>query len=478
MSTLDAIIIGSGFGGSFCAEHLVATGLRVAMVERGPWRDTLPVRSAGVAERSPLPHGRHMLSHFVNRLSSPQLRSAGWVFNASGLYDVHLQRDINVICTNSVGGGSHVYTAMNTPPAVKAFWDNRADGLNDQSMSTITAECIKRMGSRPPQAEDHIPNFIGTRFDARSPFAAHPEQPAMGYNLEHGPFQSNSFFGCETGGKVTLDTHLIVPLIQKGLAFYDLHEAVDITRTKHNHWRVTMLDRRTDGYRQLEAPRLILAAGTLNTLRLLFAARERRNVGALPALGLNFGGNGDSLSYWALQELGTDYSMGTPCHGRFVIRGKDDCPNLTSYGISGVDHLLLPENAREWLKHGVLLVGMGADEANGQVTWRKGRLRITYSAQANPVLSSMQHVFDEITALSGKKVYYLPRLTLTVHPLGGARVDDDQRRGIVNGHGEVHHHPGLYVADASAFPAAPGSPPSMSIATWARHVANGIARQG
>ena len=58
---LDALIIGSGFGGAFAADALVSAGLRVAMVERGPWRDTDPVRAAGIAERSPLPHGRHCL---------------------------------------------------------------------------------------------------------------------------------------------------------------------------------------------------------------------------------------------------------------------------------------------------------------------------------------------------------------------------------------------------------------------------------
>lgn len=326
-------------------------------------------------------------------------------------------------------------------------------------MGGITQACIKRMGSRPPAAEDNIPNFIGGRFDENAPFAAYPEQPAMAYDFGKGAYESNSFFGCENGAKPSLDTLLVTPLIEKGLRLHDLHEAVDFGKTRDGHWRVTLLDHRNDSYRQLVAPRLVVAAGTLNTLRLLFAVRERGNIGPLTALGLNFGGNGDSLSYWALKELETDYSLGTPCHGRFVIRGKKDCPNLTSYGISGIDHLLLPKRARTWLKHGVLLVGMGADEANGQANWRRGRLHLTYNAQANPILAELQATFDEVTELSGKKVYYLPRFTMTVHPLGGARVDDDSRRGVVNGHGEVHDAPGLYVADAAAFPAAPGAPP-------------------
>lgn len=478
MSQLDAIIIGSGFGGSFTADHLVEAGLRVAVVERGPWRDTQPVRAAGIQDRTPLPHKRHMLSKFVNRVSSPHLRSTGIVASDRGLYDVHLQRDMTTVCTSSVGGGSHVYTAMNVKPAVRDYWDNRAEGLDHASMDAIADRCIARMGARVPSAQDNIPNFIGNRFGEDSPFEAHPEQPAMAYNLDTGPFENGSFFGCENGAKVTLDTLLLAPAMRRGMRLYDLHEVVDFHRDGTGHWTVTLLDRRDYSYRQLSAPKLILAAGTVNTLRLLFSVRDRGALGGMPALGLGFGGNGDTLAYWLLNDRRTDYSTGSPCHGRFNVRGKQDGPNLTSYGISGVDQLLLPRDLREWLKHGVLVVGMGADEANGQVTWRKGRMRFTYSAAANPTLAATHNALDEVTEASGKRVFYFSQLTLTVHPLGGARVHGDRRRGVVNGYGEVHDMPGLYVADAAAFPAAPGAPPSMSIATWATHVAQGIVGHG
>lgn len=478
MSHLDAIIVGSGFAGSFAADQLVDAGLRVAMVERGPWRDTQPVRAVGIQDRTPLPHKRHMLSKFVNRVASPQLRGGGVVASDRGLYDLHLQRDITTVCTSSVGGGSHVYTAMNTKPAVPDYWDNRAEGLDHASMDTITDHCIARMGARAPTAQDNIPNFIGNRFGEDSPFQAYPEQPAMAYNLDTGPFENGSFFGCENGAKVTLDTLLLAPAMRRGMKLYDLHEVVDFHHDGASRWTVTLLDRRDYSYRQLSAPKLILAAGTVNTLRLLFAVRARGVLGDMPALGLGFGGNGDTLAYWLLDDKSTDYSTGSPCHGRFSVRGKQDGPNLTSYGMNGVDQLLLPRDLRDWLKHGVLVVGMGADEANGQVTWRKGRMRFTYSAAANPILATVHRALDEVAEVSGKRVFYFPRLTLTVHPLGGARVHDDRRRGVVNGHGQVHDMPGLYVADAAALAAAPGSPPSMSIATWATHVAQSIAAGG
>jgi cholesterol oxidase len=44
--------------------------------------------------------------------------------------------------------------------------------------------------------------------------------------------------------------------------------------------------------------------------------------------------------------------------------------------------------------------------------------------------------------------------------------------------GEVYGNPGLFIADASALPAAAGTPPSLTIAAWAHHVADGLAQRG
>ena len=61
--------------------------------------------------------------------------------------------------------------------------------------------------------------------------------------------------------------------------------------------------------------------------------------------------------------------------------------------------------------------------------------------------------------------------------MGGCRIADEASRGVVDGSGEVHGHTGLYVADASVFPQPVGVPPSMSIAAWASHVGDIVARR-
>jgi len=474
----DAIVIGSGFGGAFAADTLVDAGLRVLLVERGPWRDTAPVRAAGIAQRSPLPRGRHAVTHLLRRLDAPLLPGGALALHAHGLFDIHLARDLSVVCSSGVGGGSHVYSAMNARPAVARFWHNRADGIEDARMQAHYDAVIARMGARAPRAGDDIPNFTGTRFRNDAGFTGDIEQPAMGFDFASRQFSANSYFGSADGSKVTLDALLLAPAMQRGLTVLDLHEALSIRRDAGNGWIVSLRNHRDGRYTHLRAPRVLLAAGTLNTLRLLFASRAQGALGEMPALGLGIGGNGDSIGWWARNDAGADYSRGTPCHGRFALRGEEDGPCITSFGVNGIDDLPLPRALRDRLRRDLILVGMGADEANGFARWRHGRLQLHYSREANPVLAQLQASFARIAQRSGKRVLSLPHCPVTVHPLGGARVDDNPRRGVVNGRGEVHGLPGLFIADGAALPAAPGSPPSMSIAAWARHVATGIARHG
>jgi len=61
------------------------------------------------------------------------------------------------------------------------------------------------------------------------------------------------------------------------------------------------------------------------------------------------------------------------------------------------------------------------------------------------------------------------------HPMGTARIAADPRRGVCAADGSVNGAPGLYVADASLFPTAPGVNPMMTIIAFAKQVARGIA---
>ena len=62
------------------------------------------------------------------------------------------------------------------------------------------------------------------------------------------------------------------------------------------------------------------------------------------------------------------------------------------------------------------------------------------------------------------------------HPAGTCRMGADPRTSVCDENGEVHGTRGLFVADASAFPAASGVNPMVTVMALAHHVATRLAR--
>jgi choline dehydrogenase-like flavoprotein len=71
--------------------------------------------------------------------------------------------------------------------------------------------------------------------------------------------------------------------------------------------------------------------------------------------------------------------------------------------------------------------------------------------------------------LSGLRPHALP--LSAVHPMGTMRLGDDPRTSVVASTGEHHQLRGLFVADGSLFPTSIGGPPQISIYTFALHLA-------
>ena len=197
----------------------------------------------------------------------------------------------------------------------------------------------------------------------------------------------------------------------------------------------------------------------------------------MPNLGGRFGGNGDMRGFWDLNEAGTDFSIGLPSKGGFMLRnaaeprsliGRNSLPSINSYP--------LPKAWRERLKRGHLVSGMGIDAMDGVISLQNGRLDIGFAPENSPIYRRIYDTMMEMARLSGRKVY-VSRRPSTVHPTGGACVGALETGGVVSAGGEVHDNPGLFVADAAALPAPTGTPPTMTIASWAENVAKRFARK-
>ena len=453
----DVIVVGSGFGGAVLASRLVDAGMAVVLLERGPWRDTVAVRAAGIEERKPLPRTGGMLS-VLRSLRPPKGPRKGIRLNKYGYLEMWIGDGIKVPCTSNVGGGSHIWAAL-LERAPQGFWDDRAAGLSDETLAPHYERVARELkGVEPPDASA-MPNHADEAWSNEGCFAPleDGEQPLLGILFpgpdgdlsavtdENGIVREpldvngdNGMFGSPGASKSTVDALFLLPALKNGLTVRDMHEVHRISADQADGWTVEARDLRGGRNVTLAAPKLAVCAGTMNTNALLLSSRYTGGLTGLAALGKGLGANGDLIGKWPVEER--DTTIGPPSFGRVKIRGHEDSGYVI---LAGGEPPPVPRflynGARRKAGRFVDLVAMSQDAADGRVWCDNGRIRFAF-------------------------------------PAGGCRIADDPNEGVVDGGGQVHEHPGLHIADASVFPQPVGVPPSLSIAAWASHVADRIVR--
>ena len=488
----DVIVIGSGFGGSVAASRLVEAGKSVLLLERGPWRDTVPVREAGVANRKPLPRDGGMLG-VLRSIHPPVGPKRGLRLNKSGYLDLWVGQGVKAVCTSGVGGGSHIWAAMLERPA-EGFWNGRAEGLDDAVLASHYDRVGQELqGVQPPDAK-RVPNHTDHAWAGEDYFTplGPGEQPPMAvlypdkegsrapHTDEHGVVRmpmdfdkEHGMFGSPDGSKSTVDALYLLPAMRKGLVIKPMCEVREIVRQGNGGYRLVARDLDNGQDLELGAPKVVLAAGTMNTSYLLLHSRQAGGLGELPGLGKGFGVNGDLIGSWPVPEDGSRDSVpGPPVHGRVKIKGHEDSGYVI---LAGGDTPPVPgflyAKARAKAGRAFDVVAMSQDAADGVIRMDKGRMNFSFSMSGSPGYAATIRAFESLGSLSGRPLKFDGRNVFTAHPLGGCRISDDVATGVVDGAGRVHGCPGLYIADASVFPQPVGVPPSLSIAAWASHVA-------
>jgi cholesterol oxidase len=475
----DFLIIGSGFGGAIPAYELSRAGHKVCVLERGPWREPSGVSNTEATPVAPLPEGFTFLRDAVLRIHHRLLGRHSLCLNRKGLFEIFLHRDMNVICSSSVGGGSHVYSGLHGMPLQNDYWDNITPGLSASTMLPHYEKMIALLGAhRAPF------NKAGKSYNTEAEFHDLPceQQPLWAYGRNDGEqwyrkvdFSKEGMFGSPQGQKTTLDRLLLLPAVKEHrLEIRACHEALSIHQ-QEQMFVVNVFDHNRKTSDLIFARKVIVAAGCINTVKLLHNSIARQGLPAMPALGKGFSGNADMFALWKV----SDDSVYHPAYGpyqRIFAPGKNrEAVQILQAGITGLPLMPLPAFVKKWLQKQLFVVAMGIDNANGEIRFSRGKLTIHYDESANPLIGAIRDHFKSITRLSKKQVLLSKKLS-TVHPLGGAVISADIKDGVVNARGEVHNVCGLYITDAAALPKALGAPPSLNIAAWASQVADGIMR--
>jgi len=490
----ETVVIGSGFGGAIAAKRLADAGREVLMLERGPWRDTVPNRSAGIDKLVSLPQGKKVLTLGLRSFGSHRLKKFVQL-NKKGFIEAFHGEGINIICSSSVGGGSHAYAAMLAKPSDPDYWANRHPLLSKTAMDGYYAEILSLLKARPVNDDDRVPNNISQTGYEGTLSTQGLANPSIGILLPANPgtaakvvdsngverweceYRNNSILGSPTGAKTTLDFSVVWPAIRSGLVVRDMCEVTAIHRLQTSdadgmRYEIHYRDHHKNRNERVRARHVILAAGCLNTIRLLMHSRNASaGLQGMPRLGKGFGTNGGYFGFWK-ENSTRDLSAGLPLCGPFrVANSTSKSVQVLRAAIQGLDDIPWPTFIKRWFRRNAFIVALGKDNNNGVMTLKRGKFNVVYNKADSQVYQEIDHEVKAIKTSTGTKIYS-PSAPITVQPLGGACLGTSNLDGVIGANGEVFDNPGLYIADAAALPESPGRPPSLTIAVWAANVAD------
>ncbi|KDM93104.1 alpha/beta fold hydrolase [Photobacterium galatheae] len=304
----DVIVIGSGYGGAITASRLARAGQRVCLLERG--REILP-------------------GEFPDTLSEVrkdmQIQLAhGRVGSETGLFDIHIEAQQNVVVGCGLGGTSLINANVSLEPTLEVMTDpawpeplrNDLDGLLQQGFERA-AEMLKPTPypeNYPPlnklKAHEKSAEAFGVAF-SRPPINVTFETPPGGVN-HVGVEQSactncgDCVSGCNYSAKNTTQMNYLPDAWNHGAEIF-CEVSVRYLEKVAKGWRVhckrvgARQGKEGEGHPDdarlsVQADMVVLAAGTLGSNEILLRSREF-GLSLSDRLGHGFTGNGDVLGF-------------------------------------------------------------------------------------------------------------------------------------------------------------------------------------
>ncbi len=463
MLDADACVVGAGAGGAVVAAELAEAGANVVVLEQGPEHD-----ANGFTARPP-----QMLA---------RLYRDGGQTTTLGLPPIGLPLGHGIGGTTLINSG----TCFRTPRHVLDQW--RASfglELDEESL----APCFARV-ERALSVAEVTPDLAGQN-------AAVIRRGAERLGWSHGYLKRNArgcvgsgvcAFGCPTSAK----QHTGITYVPRARAAgATVLTGADVRRVLvHGRRSAGVLARTADG-RDLEvrAPLVVVAAGTIHTPILL--ARSGLG-GASGQLGRNLSLHPATAAVARMEER-VDMARGVPQSFYVDEFAREGIMLETIAGPPAYVAMSLPLTGR---RHGEAMAAypylaqiglMVCDGGRGEVRTLGRRPLIRYDlgrAELEKFRAGIARLDTLLRAAGAREVYLpLPPGTgpararardlklMAFHPLGTARADARAAHGVVDGDLAVHGVAGLYVADGSVLPSAPGVNPQMTIMALATRLA-------
>lgn len=510
----DVIIIGSGFGGSVSGLRLAEQGLKVAILEQGRRATSEDLEKAGKS-------AKHLAW-------APMLGHYG--FLAQDVY-----RHMGIVRGVGVGGGSLVYAAVLLEPSQRFYQDptwtdlsedwkaelhphyqtakkmlgvspNPYKGIQDQWLE----ETAKKMNVH--QSFDTVPQ--GIYFGDPNQFVDDPLLEGQGPKRRGCNQCGKCITGCSHGAKNSLDHNYLYLAEKLGVQI--------IAESKVSHIEVLGDDEGYIVHRHhpwkkekqisLKAQKVILSAGVIGTLEILFASRDLYKT--LPNISKQLGEhvrtNSEAIVSILSKDKNIDVTYGTTISSHFHADERThitqnrfpasyefmkfymgplvdgDAPLKRAFKVLG--KLLfqpiastLSWRTQNWHRRITVLTVM--QQAANQLRFTYGRSLLrggrkslkseisvgTRSPSFIPLANEAARNFAQVSDGIAQNVLLesVGNLSVTAHLLGGAVMASNSDQGVINADHQVFGYKDLYVVDGSAIPVNVGVNPSLTITALA-----------
>lgn len=485
---VQALVIGSGFGGSIAALRLAEAGVGVTVLERGKrWElsedfDTFTT-TQNPDGRAAWMHRRPVLPGFP----PVTLRRSPYV----GLLQRIGGQNIDVVCAAGVGGGSLAYSGLMLKPPRDLFESVFPAEVDYTEMDEVWYPRVREIMQPSAMPDDVLEHerYVSSRLFIRDAEAAglEVERNTVAFDWDgiraelagEVPEQcvlGDYLYGLNSGAKHSIDRVGYLPAAEAtGLVdVRPLHQAVSIGQADDGRYRVDVerIDEHGEVLETLafEADFLFLAAGSMNTSKLLLRAQRDGTLSGLnDQIGANWGNNGQRiLARGGLAEE-TGAEQGGPACIFVHHHDNPEGPIGMEFGPAPLGTEL---NTLISATQGVPeRLGKLVLDEDGEVTAEWDR---SYDASAGRAAEhTMQRMID---AAGGERTTVLGMLddpSVTFHPLGGATLG-----GACDAYGRVLGQPNLYVVDSALIPGStPAGNPFWTIAAIAERCLDTIVRE-
>lgn len=526
----DYVIIGSGFGGSVSAMRLAEKGYSVLVLERGK-----RFKDEDFAESN---------WQFWKYLFNPALRSFG-------IFQMSLLNGMLILHGAGVGGGSLGYANVLMVPEDKLFanpaWSELADWKSVLAPHYATARRMLGVTPNPLLTHaDHNLHQIALQLGAEHTFA--PTEVGVFFGPEGeeaqekpdpyfdgaGPVRTTCQFcggclvGCRYNAKNTLPKNYLYFAEQLGVEVRPEAQVADIqplaegqpdgARYALEYFNPTRLFNKSRT--KVRARNVIVAAGVMGTLKLLFRCRDV--TGSLPdlspALGNQLRTNSEALTGATAYRDETDFSNGIAISSVFQADPTTRVEPVRYPAKSGLIRLLawpLIESERpalqrlgqlikrlvtrprdlfaslfkpKWSERTTILLTMQTEDNMvnvrlGRNPWTFFRRGLVFEKGHRESVPAKIEIAHKITHQLAKRMDGAPvgsvaetvlGMPTTAHLMGGCPIGRDAKRGVVGLDFQVFNYPGMYVVDGSIMPANPGINPSLTITALAEYAMSQI----